>query len=209
MTGRQTKQMAIMPITMVARRENPGMACRPVHDAHFLAPGAHGGQGRLPANRRSKGMAFIWFIYAAWVMLIIFLTVQAIGVKRDTEPHLLQSFGLMFAIIAAFLLPRLPIFDFVNFAPVGTVLGGIGAAITVAGMALLVWARQALGRNWSQTVSAKQEHELVRSGPYGRLRHPMYTGGLLACIGSVIVVGGPFVFLLILLGAIFIWRVGA
>lgn len=54
-------------------------------------------------------MAFIWFIYAAWLMLIIFLTVQAIGVKRDTEPHLLQSFGLMFAIIAAFLLPRLPI----------------------------------------------------------------------------------------------------
>lgn len=76
-------------------------------------------------------------------------------------------------------------------------------------MALLVWARQALGRNWSQTVSAKQEHELVRSGPYSRLRHPMYTGGLLACIGSVIVVGGPFVFLLILLGAIFIWRVDA
>ncbi|RUX85474.1 isoprenylcysteine carboxylmethyltransferase family protein, partial [Mesorhizobium sp. M2A.F.Ca.ET.040.01.1.1] len=89
------------------------------------------------------------------------------------------------------------------------VLGGIGAAITIAGMALLVWARQALGRNWSQTVSAKQEHELVRSGPYSRLRHPMYTGGLLASIGSVIVVGGPFVFLLILLGAIFIWRVGA
>ncbi|RWX58149.1 methyltransferase, partial [Mesorhizobium sp. M2A.F.Ca.ET.039.01.1.1] len=47
------------------------------------------------------------------------------------------------------------------------------------------------------------------SGPYSRLRHPMYTGGLLASIGSVIVVGGPFVFLLILLGAIFIWRVGA
>ncbi|TGS15114.1 isoprenylcysteine carboxylmethyltransferase family protein [Mesorhizobium sp. M2E.F.Ca.ET.209.01.1.1] len=154
-------------------------------------------------------MAFIWFIYAAWLMLIIFLTVQAIGVKRDTEPHLLQSFGLMFAIIAAFLLPRLPIFDFVNFAPVSTVLGGIGAAITVAGMALLVCARQALGRNWSQTVSAKQEHELVRSGPYSCLRNPMYTGGLLACIGSAIVVGGPFVFLLILLGAIFIWRVGA
>ncbi|MDX8438419.1 methyltransferase family protein [Mesorhizobium australafricanum] len=154
-------------------------------------------------------MSFVWFIYAAWLLLIVYLTVQAIGVKRDTEPHLLQSLGLMFAMIAAFLLPRLPLFSFVNFAPVNALLSGIGAVIAVAGMALLVWARQILGRNWSQTVSAKQEHELVTSGPYRSLRHPMYTGGLLAGLGSAIVVGGPFVFLFILLGAIFIWRVGA
>ncbi|CDX62701.1 Isoprenylcysteine carboxyl methyltransferase [Mesorhizobium plurifarium] len=154
-------------------------------------------------------MGFIWFIYAAWLLLVIYLTVRSIGVKRDAEPHLLQSFGLMFAMIAAFLLPHLPLFAFVNFAPVNAVLSGIGAVLTVAGMLLLVWARQTLGRNWSQTVSVKQEPELVTSGPYRRLRHPMYTGGLLACIGSAIVVGGPFVFLLVLLGAIFIWRVGA
>ncbi|TIV46856.1 MAG: isoprenylcysteine carboxylmethyltransferase family protein [Mesorhizobium sp.] len=154
-------------------------------------------------------MIFIWFIYAAWMLLIVYLTVQAIGVKRDTEPHLLQSFGLIFAMIAAFLLPRVQLFAFVNFAPVNAVLSSVGVVLAVAGMFLLVWARQTLGRNWSQTVSAKQDHELVTSGPYRRLRHPMYTGGLLACIGSAIVVGGPFVFLLLLLGAIFIWRVGA
>ncbi|RWM06230.1 isoprenylcysteine carboxylmethyltransferase family protein [Mesorhizobium sp.] len=154
-------------------------------------------------------MIFIWFIYAAWLLLIVYLTVQATGVKRDTEPHLLQSFGLMFAMIAAFLLPRLQLFAFVNFAPVNAALSSVGVVLAVAGMFLLVWARQTLGRNWSQTVSAKQDHELVTSGPYRRLRHPMYTGGLLACIGSAIVVGGPFVFLLLLLGAIFIWRVGA
>ncbi|WP_281041231.1 isoprenylcysteine carboxylmethyltransferase family protein, partial [Mesorhizobium sp. M8A.F.Ca.ET.218.01.1.1] len=82
--------------------------------------------------------------------------------------------------IAAFLLPRLPLFGFVNFAPVNPVLSSISAVLAVAGMALLVWARQTLGRNWSQTVSAKQDHELVTSGPYRLLRHPMYTGGLLA-----------------------------
>ena len=48
-------------------------------------------------------MIFIWFIYAAWLLLIVYLTVKSIGVKRDTEPHLLQSFGLMFAMIVAFL----------------------------------------------------------------------------------------------------------
>ncbi|TJX15954.1 MAG: isoprenylcysteine carboxylmethyltransferase family protein, partial [Mesorhizobium sp.] len=81
--------------------------------------------------------------------------------------------------------------------------------VTLAGMAFLVWARQSLGRNWSQTVSAKQDHELVTSGPYRYVRHPMYTGGMVAGIGSAIVVGGGFIFLLILLGSLFLWRVGA
>ena len=121
----------------------------------------------------------------------------------------MQSFGLLFAIIAAFLLPYLPIFRFVNFAPVNPVLSSIGLILNVAGMAFLVWARQRLGRNWSQTVSAKEEPELVTSGPYRFIRHPMYTGGFIACLGSAIVAGGAFIFLLVFLGTIFLWRVGA
>ncbi len=115
----------------------------------------------------------------------------------------------MSAMIAAFLLPRLPIFSFVNFAPVSAVPGGIGIILCAAGIAFLVWARQHLGGNWSQTVSVKVEHELVTSGPYRYVRHPMYTGGLIACIGSAIVCGGAFVFLLVILGPLFLWRVGA
>lgn len=121
----------------------------------------------------------------------------------------MRSFGLLFAIIAAFLLPYLPIFHFVNFAPVNPVLSSIGLILDVAGLAFFVWARQRLGRNWSQTVSAKEGHELVTSGPYRYIRHPMYTGGFIACLGSAIVAGGAFVFLLVFLGAIFLWRVGA
>ena len=152
---------------------------------------------------------FIWLIYAFWLILIAYLIVSAIGVKQDTQGHLLQSVGLMLAIIAAFLLPYLPIFHFLNFAPVNPVLSSIGVILCAAGMAFLVWARQHLGRNWSQTVSIKKGHELVTSGPYRYVRHPMYTGGLVACIGSVIVGGGAWIFLLVILGAIFLWRVGA
>ena len=76
-------------------------------------------------------------------------------------------------------------------------------------MAILVWARQTLRSNWSQTVSAKEEQELVTFGPYRYVRHPMYAGGLVACIASAIVAGGPFIFLLVLLGSLFLWRVGA
>ena len=85
----------------------------------------------------------------------------------------------------------------------------IGINICVAGMAFLVSARQHLGKNWSQTVSAKEGQELVTSGPYRYVRHPMYAGGIIACIGSAIVAGGAFVFFLIILTPLFLWRVSA
>lgn len=137
----------------------------------------------------------IWLIYALWFGLVVYLTVSGIGAKRDTEQHLRQSLGVMFAIVAAFLLPHLPIFSFVNFAPVNPVLSSIGVILDIAGMAFLVWARQTLGKNWSQTVSAKEGQELVTSGPYRYVRHPMYAGGLVAAISSAFAAGGAFVFL--------------
>ena len=152
---------------------------------------------------------FIWLIYALWLIQIVYLTVSAIGVKRDTQPHLGQSLGLTFAMIAAFLLPQAPTFQFVNYAPVSPALSTLGLVIYLVGAVVFVAARQTLGKNWSQTVSAKEDHELITTGPYRLVRHPMYSAGLLSCIGSAIVVGGPFVFLLILLGALFLYRVFA
>jgi len=152
---------------------------------------------------------FVWIIYGLWVLLVLYLTISAIGAKRDTQGHLLQSFGILFAMIAAFALPHLEIFRFVNFAPVSPSLSTIGVIITVVGMMLFVWARQTLGGNWSQTVSAKEGPELVTSGPYRHVRHPMYSSGLIACIGSAMAAGGAFVFLFVFLTPLFLWRVGA
>ena len=152
---------------------------------------------------------FIWLVYTLWFVLVVYLTVAAVRVKRDTPAHMLQSVGLLFAIITAFLLPHLQLFQFLNFAPVSPALNSFGVVLTIAGMAVLIWARQTLGGNWSQTVSAKEGHELVTSGPYRYVRHPMYTGGFVACLGSAIVCGGAWIFLLVFLGAIFLWRVGA
>jgi protein-S-isoprenylcysteine O-methyltransferase Ste14 len=152
---------------------------------------------------------FIWIIHAFWLIIIAYLTVSAIGVNKDIQGHLLQSFGLLLAIIAALLLPYLPIFRFFNFCPVNPVLSSIGLFLCAAGMALLVWSRKKLGKNWSQTVSAKEGQERVTSGPYHYIRHPIYVGGLIACIGSAIVAGGAWVLLLVILGTLFLWRVGA
>lgn len=133
----------------------------------------------------------IWLIYAFWLIFIAYLIVSARRAKSDTQGHSLQSFGLLFAIIAAFLLPYLPIFHFVNFAPVNPVLSSIGLILSVAGVTFLVWARQRLGRNWSQTVSVKEGHELVTSGPDRCIRHPMYTGGFIACLVNEVAYESP------------------
>jgi protein-S-isoprenylcysteine O-methyltransferase Ste14 len=151
---------------------------------------------------------FIWLVYALWLVVIVYLTIAAIGVKRDTSGSVRQRLGIMFGMIAAVGLPLLPVFHFLNFTP-GPVVGIIGLIICIVGWAFFVWARQTLGKNWSGNVSIQEGHELVTSGPYALVRHPMYSGGLIACIGSAIVVGGPFVLLLVLLTPLFLWRVGA
>jgi protein-S-isoprenylcysteine O-methyltransferase Ste14 len=63
-----------------------------------------------------------------------------------------------------------------------------GALLVAAGLGFAVWARIHLAGNWSGTVTVKQDHELVRSGPYALVRHPIYTGLLLAAIGTVVAI---------------------
>jgi protein-S-isoprenylcysteine O-methyltransferase len=152
---------------------------------------------------------FIWIVAAIWVAFIVYFSVVGARAKRDTTPQLRKTLVLTLAIIAAFLLPHLPVFHFVNFAPVSPALSIAGVVLTLAGHALLVAARHTLGDNWSQMVSAKEGHELVTGGPYRYIRHPMYTGTLIALTGSAIVVGGPFVFVLLVLTPLFLWRTGA
>ncbi|MGO8671672.1 MAG: methyltransferase family protein [Capsulimonadaceae bacterium] len=67
--------------------------------------------------------------------------------------------------------------------PVG---GAVGVLLCAAGLAFAIWARVHLGRNWGIPMSVRQEHELVTSGPYAYVRHPIYTGILLAMFGSAL-----------------------
>ena len=60
----------------------------------------------------------------------------------------------------------------------------LAALVAAAGFAFTAWARIHLGRNWSGTVTIKQGHELITTGPYALVRHPIYTGLLLAFVGT-------------------------
>jgi protein-S-isoprenylcysteine O-methyltransferase Ste14 len=64
-----------------------------------------------------------------------------------------------------------------------------GTALVAAGLLFTVWARVHLGRNWSAIVTLKRGHELVTSGPYAIVRHPIYSGLLLAFAGSALACG--------------------
>jgi protein-S-isoprenylcysteine O-methyltransferase Ste14 len=65
----------------------------------------------------------------------------------------------------------------------------IGAVVCVFGLFITVWARRTLAGNWSSDVTFKQGHELVKTGPYRFVRHPIYTGLLVMCLGSAIEIG--------------------
>lgn len=80
-----------------------------------------------------------------------------------------------------------------------------GVILCGAGIAFAIWARTYLGKNWGMPMSLKENPELVTSGPYARVRHPIYTGVLLAMFGTMLVVGFIWLILFIFFGIYFIF----
>ncbi len=64
-----------------------------------------------------------------------------------------------------------------------------GVAVLAASFAFAVWARDHLGSYWSGTITMKEKHELVQSGPYSFVRHPIYTGFIMGMTGTAIALG--------------------
>jgi protein-S-isoprenylcysteine O-methyltransferase Ste14 len=63
----------------------------------------------------------------------------------------------------------------------------LACTAAIVGLVITIWARRTLAGNWSASVTLKKEHELVRTGPYKFVRHPIYTGFLLMTLGSALV----------------------
>ncbi len=129
-----------------------------------------------------------------WYLFVLVWLVAALWVKRTKAAESLASrLGYSSIMAAGFYLlfsDGLKL-SFLNARFVGTEqwIAIVGVIITCAGVALSVGARLILGENWSGQVTKKVGHELIRSGPYGFVRHPIYTGLLTASIGTAVVVG--------------------
>ena len=78
------------------------------------------------------------------------------------------------------------IFSAALYRPIGIVAWS-GVVLVGLGLSYAVWARLHLGRMWSAVVTLKEEHRIIKTGPYTITRHPIYTGMLLAILGTVLV----------------------
>ncbi len=135
----------------------------------------------------------IWVVYL-WIPLwMIWLGCWLFAKKTQRSEGSWSRLIQLILIVAAFWLIFRPI-AYVpalqqRFVPDSTEVAWIGFGMAVAGVVLAIWARLQLGTNWSGTVTIKQGHELVRSGPYAVVRHPIYSGFLLAMLGTAITIG--------------------
>jgi protein-S-isoprenylcysteine O-methyltransferase Ste14 len=89
------------------------------------------------------------------------------------------------------------------------VLEGIGLALFLLGLAVAVWARIYLGGNWGMPMTQKDNPELVTTGPYHLVRHPIYSGILLAMIGTAIAVSVYWLIAAVVIGGYFIYSATA
>ena len=134
------------------------------------------------------------WIDALWLLFGVYWLVSAL--KRKKTKHretVLQRVGytLPLALVFYLLYQHQPHYGWLDnrFFPAGPFGEWLGVFLTAAGIGVAFWARWHLGTNWSGVVTLKEGHELIRTGPYRSIRHPIYTGILLALFGTAIAFG--------------------
>jgi protein-S-isoprenylcysteine O-methyltransferase Ste14 len=131
------------------------------------------------------------FLWAAW---ILYWFVSSLNVRRTVrrEPTFRRWSTIAIMITAAVLLGytglQLGILQH-RFVPDNDEIRAVGLLLTMAGLGIAVWARVHLGQFWSARVTLKEGHELIQSGPYSLVRHPIYSGILIAVFGTALFIG--------------------
>ena len=136
----------------------------------------------------------ISIIIGCWIIFIGYWAVSAFGQKPMAEQKsFLSSLIYRIPLSLGGLLLWFPRFHHPPFTwhltPTTDLVRLIGAVVCVLGLVVTIWARRTLAGNWSSEVALKKGHELVKTGPYHFTRHPIYSGLLLMCLGTALVVG--------------------
>lgn len=131
-----------------------------------------------------------------WMILIVYWVISGFSVKKVKKTESIFKnffFYWMPLMIAVLLLGPGEWFGKSwlreNFIAHTNTVGITGLLLCAAGVAICCRARYILGKNWSLSVQQKENHELITSGIYRTIRHPIYTGLLLLFVGNGIIVG--------------------
>jgi protein-S-isoprenylcysteine O-methyltransferase Ste14 len=133
--------------------------------------------------------ATLLFIGGCWIVWAVFWVIMAFTTKRTVERggffgYRIPAVIVVVAVIAGGRLVRVSSQSHLWHTTLA--VGVVTDCIVVAGVAFSFWARITLGRNWSAEVTFKQDHELIESGPYALVRHPIYTGLIVMALGTAI-----------------------
>jgi protein-S-isoprenylcysteine O-methyltransferase Ste14 len=133
-------------------------------------------------------------INALWILFALYWLVSALKRKKTKRRETWgQRLRYSLPLVAAFYFLSRPAAHYgwlgVRFVPYSPAVEWLGVLLTAVGVGAAIWARWHLGSNWSGVVTLKEGHELIRSGPYRNIRHPIYTGILLAALGTAVTVG--------------------
>src|SRR5579862_9608045 len=142
-------------------------------------------------------------IGVGWVVFWVYWLAASVGVKAGKSRLTRFAAVRLGVILVVLLLLRVKALK-TNVVAHDPWLQGVGLAAFVLGLALAVWARIYLGRNWGMPMSEKIDPELVTTGPYRSIRHPIYSGILLAMIGTSMAVSLYWLVVVAILGAYFL-----
>ena len=150
------------------------------------------------------------FFPVLWVFFFLYWQIKAANTKttQRLEPAASRILRVVIFIVAIALLSitKIPLpFLYLHLWPAGLLPFWLGVAITIGGLLFSVWAREHLGSNWSRSVTIKQDHELITTGPYSMVRHPIYTGILIGFLGMAIAISQVRGFLVLVLIFLAFW----
>jgi protein-S-isoprenylcysteine O-methyltransferase Ste14 len=144
------------------------------------------------------------FIYAARAVFWIYWLISAVGVKAGSARSWRARPVFLLIFVVAVLATR-GIRGGNSLAVHSPVLEAVGVIVFVSGLAIAVWARVYLGRNWGMPMTQKADPELVTSGPYHWIRNPIYSGILLGLLGTALAVNLYYLLAVALAGVYFVY----
>ena len=148
----------------------------------------------------------ISILAALWIAFYLYWLISAISAKKNVRSgRPLAAVRICFIIILIASFYGVQGFRrFVTSGATRPIFKIAGLVISALGLSLAVWARLNLGRNWGMPMSLKESPELVTSGPYRFIRHPIYSGILIALLGSALVGGIVWLILFLFFGTYFV-----